>query len=371
MKILHINSNYLYTTLFDKMTESLIVQGVENTIFMPVSGNISFVIPEKPYVYHPVCFKDSYRFLYHYKQKNILKNLNATLDIKAYNVIHAHTLFTDGHIAYKIKQKYGIPYLVAVRNTDVNTFFKYMIHLRKIGINILKEAEKVIFLSESYKNIVIDKYIPVRLKQEILGKSEIIPNGIDDFWLNNKKNKIEIPKTQKLRLIYAGVINKNKNVTATIQAIEILKKKNFNIEFTVVGRIDDKSIYQQIVEKPYVTYIEPKPKEELLRIYRANDVFVMPSITETFGLVYAEAMSQGLPVIYTKGQGFDGQFKEGQIGYSVVFNDPVDIADAIEKVLLNFHEISNKCVQLSSKFNWNEIANEYINIYDQCIKLRS
>ena len=42
----------------------------------------------------------------------------------------------------------------------------------------------------------------------------------------------------------------------------------------------------------------------------------MPSITETFGLVYGEALSQGLLIIYTKGQGFDGQIKEKLAGYS-------------------------------------------------------
>ena len=44
-------------------------------------------------------------------------------------------------------------------------------------------------------------------------------------------------------------------------------------------------------------------------IYRENDIYVMPSIIETFGLVYAEAMSQGLPVIYTRGQGLIDNLK--------------------------------------------------------------
>ena len=43
----------------------------------------------------------------------------------------------------------------------------------------------------------------------------------------------------------------------------------------------------------------------------------MTSLGESFGLTYAEAMSQGVPVIYSKGQGFDGQFKEGVVGYHV------------------------------------------------------
>lgn len=369
MKVLHINSNYLYTTLFDKMTENLIYRDIDNTVFMPNNGMVEFVIPSKPYIYSPICFNKRDRYLYNYKQKKIFRCLTNRLDVTSYDVIHAHTLFTDGHISYKLKQNFGIPYVVAVRNTDVNMFFKYMIHLRKTGINILKEAEKVIFLSETYKDIVMDKYIPTSIKKEIIYKSEIIPNGIDKFWLENKEYKKEKQNKKKLKIIYAGVINKNKNILTTIKAIEILQKRNMNIEFTVVGKIYDKSIYNQIIKKDYVFYVEQKSKEELLKIYRDNDLFVMPSITETFGLVYAEAMSQGLPVIYTKGQGFDGQFEEGQVGYSVISNNPENIANAIESAISNYMEISNRCTQLSSKFDWNLIANQYEDIYDKSIKV--
>ena len=40
--------------------------------------------------------------------------------------------------------------------------------------------------------------------------------------------------------------------------------------------------------------------------------FCLPSHAETFGLVYVEAMSQGLPIIY-EGQGFDKQFQDGEV----------------------------------------------------------
>ena len=73
-------------------------------------------------------------------------------------------------------------------------------------------------------------------------------------------------------------------------------------------------------------------KDELLKEYRLNDIFVMPSKTETFGLVYAEAMSQGMPIIYTKNQGFDGQFCEGYVGYHVKYNDYRYIAKKISRI---------------------------------------
>ena len=54
---------------------------------------------------------------------------------------------------------------------------------------------------------------------------------------------------------------------------------------------------------------------------RSCSVFAMPSIFETFGLVYLEALSQNLPVVYTKGQGIDGMF-DNTVGIGV---DPLSV----------------------------------------------
>ena len=89
----------------------------------------------------------------------------------------------------------------------------------------------------------------------------------------------------------------------------------------------------------------------------------MPSITETFGLVYAEAMSQGLPLIYTRNQGFDGQFPEGIVGYNVNCYDAREIADKIIKINKDYKSISQNCITLSSEFSWEKISGKYHGIY--------
>ena len=58
----------------------------------------------------------------------------------------------------------------------------------------------------------------------------------------------------------------------------------------------------------------------------------MPSIHESFGRVYAEAMTQGVPVIYSKGQGFDGIYPDGHVGYSVPSRNPEYIAECIKNI---------------------------------------
>ena len=370
MKILHINSYYcgnsFYKNLFDRQKES----GLNLDVYVPVHTAMD-VSSVKLGAYTTITVNHGKfdRLFFHIKHKKIYTDIVKKYAMNEFNIVHAHSLFSNGYIALKLKKDFDIPYVVAVRNTDANTFFKYMIHLRKLGLEILKEAEKVIFLSKSYRDLVIEKYVPVKLKKEIFDKTEIISNGIDYFWFQNKGTPKASPKHDNLRLVYTGAINKNKNLIATVKAIELLQQKGYYARFTVVGRIADKSIYQQITALKYVKYIEPKPKEELIEIYRANDIFVMPSIHETFGLVYAEAMSQGLPVIYTKGQGFDEQFDEGIVGYHVDCYNAKEIAYRILDVLNHYQQLSKNCVKLCDKFHWNLITLEYINIYKKCINV--
>ena len=95
-----------------------------------------------------------------------------------------------------------------------------------------------------------------------------------------------------------------------------------------------------------------------------SDIFVMPSIYETFGIVYIEAMSQGLPLIYTRGQGFDGQFKEGEVGYSVQSDSPSEISERVKAILKNYDYISEKCLSNVDKFSWDRIAGDYKKLYE-------
>ncbi|MBS4534361.1 glycosyltransferase [Clostridium sp. D2Q-14] len=110
----------------------------------------------------------------------------------------------------------------------------------------------------------------------------------------------------------------------------------------------DKKVFCRIKDLDYVNYLGFKTKDEFIRIYRENDIFVLPSINETFGLVYAGAMSQGLPVVYTKDQGFDGQFKDGIVAFSANHKCPTEIAKKINGLVANYKTLSLSCVNNSS-----------------------
>ena len=130
----------------------------------------------------------------------------------------------------------------------------------------------------------------------------------------------------------------------------------------------DEKVKQLLDNGNNVSVIPYLTKEELINYYRAADIFVMPSFKETFGRVYAEAMTQGVPVIYTRGQGFDGIFEEGTVGYSVKADDVEEIVTSIKKIIGNYKTISANCIDRCTVFNWEDISERLEQLYIKSIE---
>ena len=368
MKILHIANGYLDKKLYAHLFNHLDGIGVDNQIFVPIKyGKMSNDIQKNVIITE--CFSSLDRFLYFPKQKKVLNTLCANNNVNDMDIIHAHTLFSSGYVALNLKREFGKPYVVAVRNTDVNLFFSRMIHLRRIGLHILENAEQIIFLSPAYADTVVRKFIPEVLKEKIKNKVEILPNGIDDFFFQNK-HVLREKQGKVVHIIHVGDIDKNKNISSTIAAIRLLMNEGQEIEFSLVGEIKDRRLKQIINTTSFIKFYEKCSKERLLFYLKNSDMLVMPSHHETFGIVYAEAMSQGLPVIYTKGQGFDGQFEDGHVGYSVDARDPKDIAEKIQMVLGNYKQLSSNCLTSVKKFDWLQIARQYREMYTKLLEYK-
>lgn len=208
----------------------------------------------------------------------------------------------------------------------------------------------------------------------------MIPNGIDDYFLENKqKHKLSgetmlpgehegfndsvLPSKSALRLITIGYLCKRKNQEMSLAAAKELSKRGYNVRLLLVGRVVDPEYQEMIDGEAMIEYRPECPKEDVLLLLRESDVFILPSHKETFGLVYAEAMSQGLPVIYTRGQGFDGQFPEGTVGYAVSDRSASEIADAVERILGRYDEISTNCVECAEEFRWSGITQRLLEVY--------
>lgn len=368
MKILHICQGYFDSGFYRLFMQNLEKEGVQNIIFVPINSGSDYKAEEN-ILFSSKKYNMIDRLFFFGKQNKIYYDIIEKIDLKTIDVIHAHNLFSSGYVAYKLNKKLNTPYIVAVRNTDVFVFFKYMKHLRQIGIKILRNASKVVFLSPAYKNYVSKKYIKKKDLKDFELKSVILPNGINNFFIENSYTPPPVPKKPDvIKLIYFGEITPNKNIPTTIKSCLELISRGYEVEYTIVGEVKYRKFNQQIKKHNFIKYHPRCNKQELLKYIRQSHIFVMPSITETFGLVYTEALSQGLPIIYTKGQGYDGYFKQGEVGYAVDKYDHKQIADSILSIFKNYNTISKNCLEGVKKFRWENITRKYLNLYKETIQ---
>ena len=92
----------------------------------------------------------------------------------------------------------------------------------------------------------------------------------------------------------------------------------------------------------------------------------MVSHHETFGLVYIEALSQGLPILYTKNQGIDCTFTEN-IGVGVNPKSENEIYSGLIHIIDNYNNFEINEINFE-KFHWQNITLKYIEIYNSILR---
>lgn len=319
-------------------------------------------------VVHKECWNKYDRMLFFPRQWKIEKELQKAYNLKEFDLIHSHLLLSSGYTAMRMKKKYGVPYVVSVRVTDLTGFIR-LPYFRGMAVRIIKEASGIIFLSACHKEEFTKKFVPAEYLDEFNSKCGVISNCIEPFWEENTANAPRVMKDKKkVRLLAVAKIRPIKNLTVAAQAVEVLKNRGYDARLTVVGEAQDKEEYERIKAYSCVDILPFKKKEELIDIYNDNDIFLLPSVNETFGRAYVEAMTQGLPVIYTQGQGFDKNFPDGEVGYSVPCDAPETIADRIEETIKRYDEISPECIEKSRLFYEDRIIDKLESFYEKALK---
>lgn len=370
LKILHICGDYPNQTLYKKMFDCNNFLGVKQICYVPVrrkeligKNNIDSLVLNYSYI-----LRRWHKFLYFTKIKMLKNDVLSSVSLREIKLIHAHTLFSDGGVAYELYKKYNIPYIVAVRNVDINYYFKYAFHLRHYGYKILKHAQKVIFINASYKSKLFS-ILPENIKSIMNEKSLIIPNGIDNFWHLNKEQSFRKIDDNKINLIYVGDFSKNKNIQSIIKVVNTINLNNklkCSLKIVGGGGNNEKEILKEIYKNSNITYLGRIKDIEILKtIYRSCDIFVMPSFHETFGLVYLEALSQGLPIIYSQNEGIDGFFTNELVGKAVNPYSVCSLQKSVEWVHTNYDFLNkNICKVELNDFKWETICKIYLTIYD-------
>uniref|UniRef100_F4C962 Glycosyl transferase group 1 n=1 Tax=Sphingobacterium sp. (strain 21) TaxID=743722 RepID=F4C962_SPHS2 len=353
-KGLHINSYYFTNKIHHNFRKHLLQDSFRGSFFIPVYKNAEKTFDDDVMrfeIYSPLDKK-----IFFSKIFKGFRLLRKKFRISDYSYIHCHTLISDGLIGYLASLVYKKPLIVTVRNTDINFFIPNKLFYC-LGGKVLKRASHVILLSPAYEE-KIKRLYPFLKNRHCF----VLPNGIDDFWIENLHKGKELATKKVLRLIFVGKNDVNKNLLTLLEFLTKYDDRTY--ELTVVGdnteATDFDSFNASLPNKNRIIYRGKIEDIGLLqKIYRENDIFVLLSFKETFGVSYIEAMSQGLPVVYTKGEGIDGFFEDGVAGYACEPTNLIMLKEKIDKIVDQYERLSKNAVVEAAKFSWDAVIEEY------------
>ncbi len=299
------------------------------------------------------------------KHSNAVEKVIRNNNIK-FDLIHSHFTWSSGYAGAKLKEKYNVPFVVTAHGYDIYILpFKDDEWKERIEY-VLNSADHIITVSKS--NLACIRKLNVNTPVTVL------PNGYRDEIFHQRdlktcRDTLNLPHDKKI-ILAVGNLMEIKGHKYLIEAMnEVVKHRN-DVQCYIVGcgRLENK-LKKQIVAaslQDHVRLVGCKPHDDIPIWMNACDVFVLPSLSESFGVVQIEAMACGKPVVAT----YNGGSEEIVISEAYgLLSEPVDsekLADNILSALDKSWDI-DEIKEYAKRFMWKNIATEILEVYSSVV----
>lgn len=247
-----------------------------------------------------------------------------TADTDGFDVIHSHDWMTVP-AAVGIKHRTGKPLIVHVHNT---VYDRYLNGSNKVEHDIeqlaLDEADRVICVSHYIRDTILENY-----RVDDPDKIGVVHNAAQKM----SDKPVPAPKiAQKDKIVlFAGRITIQKGPDYFVKAARLVADHDPNVKFVMAGSGDMLTDMIELVAHLDLSdkFLFPGfyTREDAERLFSMADVFVMPSVSEPFGIVPLEAMYKGTPTIISKQSGVS------EVLDHVLKVDFWDVDELAEKIL--------------------------------------
>lgn len=275
------------------------------------------------------------------------------------DIIHAH--FPDyGYAAVKELRNTGIPIVITEHEPLVleNRIRENTYRMECVSC---KAADKIISVSS---------FLAGQIKDRIGRDSVVIPNMVDAemFYYNGKKKR-----TKEFTFVCVAALNPGKRVSFLTEVFADFLKIFPQARLFIVGDgLERKKIEKIVLQHKMagrVFLMGIRSRKEIKEIFDQSDCFVLPSMSETFGCVYIEALASGLPVIATKCGGPE-DFVDESNGIMVGVDSREELLQAMQKMIreigkYNPEEISKAAID---RFSDVAVAKQIEKVYAEIIK---
>lgn len=371
-----------------QQVEELLKQGCEVKVFSPLpltpflikyikkkwrqySENPFKVIRDGIEVFYPryVSLPKSLLIEYsgYFMYQGIKQPVNDLYNEFPFDLIHAHVALPDGFAGMILKKKYGKPLVVTIHGNDLQTTLFKNQKCKKAIKQVLKNADRVIVVSNKLKNIAQSK---IGIEKKIT----VINNGLDLKKLLIEKSPVFCKSDCKTILSVSDLIL-SKGIDLNLKAFAQLAKKHSQLKYTIIGDGPEMSHLKRLASRlnlnKNVTFVGQLPHEEVFSYMKSSDIFSLPSWKEGFGIVYLEAMAHGKPVIAVRGEGIEDVVKHGETGLLVKPQDVDSLIEAME-YLLSHPEDARVMGERGSRlvleqYTWEKNAEKTMDIYNEVL----
>jgi len=292
------------------------------------------------------------------------------------DIIHSQDPFSIGLFGLWMAKKFKIPY-VHTYHTLYPEYVHYIWETRltkkiakRLSKDFCNQCDLVVAPSTKIK-----KYLKLWGVKKPL---EILPTGIelDEFKIDlgavaNFREKYKILTQEKI-LIFVGRLGKEKNIELLIKSLKLIKTPG--VKLLIIGDGPHKPKLQSLIKKEgfenKVSLTGYLPRKEVVAALRASKIFVFSSKTETQGLVVAEAMAAGLPVVAVSDLAIADMVKDKKNGF-LVKSSAREMAKKIDKLLTNqklYGRMSRASKNLAKNFSAEKQTKKLEKIYQGLLK---
>lgn len=289
--------------------------------------------------------------------KSLIKERGTKFDL-----IHAHFTWSAGYAGARLKEEYGIPFVVTGHGYDIYSLpFKDDEWRAKIEY-VLNTADHIITVSQSNLACIqkLDVSTPVT----------VIPNGFrsDLFYPRDSlecRKALNLPQDKKI-ILTVGNLEPVKGQRYLVEAVQRIIRERKNILCVIVGAGKVRTALERQIRslglEDYILLAGGKPHDEIPLWMNACDLFVLPSLSEGNPTVMFEALGCGKPFVGTKVGGVPEVIASDDYGLLVEPADPEDLAEKI-LVALDREWDREAILAYAERYTWENIVKEITTIY--------
>ena len=295
--------------------------------------------------------KQAFRLLHCYRDKMIKMAREADVQL-----VHAHYALPDGLIAYEIHKALGIPYVISFRKSDMKYLQLKNCSTRRLIEETLANASQIIAHNAAQRDLLAQAGF----------QSVIVPHGVENDFLKPKENKDVL---KDITIASVGELVPPKHIDWVVKAVKNYKgDKSITLKITGEGPMR-KDLEMMADGAENICFLGKIAHDEVGKLLEESTIFALPSVNETFGLVFMEAAAHQNAVIATKGTGIWGVFEDKK---EMFYCDSQQSFNDMLYQLIDNDEFRNEMAmkayeKTARDFTWDKIISRYSEIYKKSL----